>query len=84
MSHFGIELTGKMNACPGCILYKKAREKGVPKTTKLHASNPRERIHLDTSDPYTETLKRNRYWVKLCDPYSGMSWNYFVDGKSQV
>jgi hypothetical protein len=83
MSHFGIKLTGKLNACPGCLLYK-ARARGVPKTTKLNASSPGGNFYLDTSGPYSETLKRNRYWVKICDQYSGMSWNYFVAEKSQI
>jgi hypothetical protein len=27
---------------------------------------------------------RNRYWVKICNQYSGMSWNYFSAEKNKV
>jgi hypothetical protein len=57
MPHYWMELTGTKNACCPVFPLYKADAKGVPKTTSLVDTGPGERLNLDTSGPYAETLK---------------------------
>jgi hypothetical protein len=50
MKEYGIKLIGKLNACDECLQVK-AKAKGVPKTTKTLATQPGERLYVDTSGP---------------------------------
>jgi hypothetical protein len=77
MKEYGIKLTGKLNACDECLQIK-AKAKGVPKATKTVASEPGERLYVDTSGPYDNTINNNQYWIEIFDQYSRMSWNSFT------
>jgi hypothetical protein len=65
----GVELTGHLTACEGCG-YAKARAKAVSKTTKTKATKPGERLFLDTTGPFSPTLKGYKYWIQVVDDYT--------------
>ena len=80
---YGYKAIGTMVPCPVCMMYK-GKQKGVPKSTKLIATKPGERLHIDLSTLPHLTVGGSKHWVKLKDQFSGMSWNVFVTRKSQV
>jgi transposase InsO family protein len=83
MKQFGIELTGNMNPCPACLLYK-SKIKNIPKLSTTQATKSGERIFMDTSGPFTKSLGGNYYWHKICDQYTTMSWDKFMKAKNEV
>jgi hypothetical protein len=76
-----IVLTGKIQPCPACLLYK-ATQRPVKKTTLMKAANPGERKHMDVSGPFPNTLGGHKYWVMFKDQFSGMAWNGFIPSKT--
>ena len=78
-----IVLTGKLQPCSECLLYK-ATQRPVKQETDMKATYPGERIHMDVSGPFPTTLGEHRYWVMFTDQYSGMAWNVFVPTKDKV
>ena len=79
----GIELTGKLMVCEGCSLAK-SRAKSIKKITENKSERPGERLFIDTSGPFSKTIKGNRYWIKIVDDYSRYSWSRFVKKKSEL
>ena len=55
---------GKMLVCDGCARAK-ATQKRTNKVTTEVAEKPGERIYMDTSGPYSETVMGSRYWYNL-------------------
>jgi hypothetical protein len=80
---YNIVLTGKLQPCPACLLYK-ATQQTVKKTTLMKATYPGERTHMDVSGPFPNTLGGHKYWVMLKDQYSGKAWNVFIPSKTKV
>ena len=72
MKQHGIVLTGKLQPCSACLLYK-SRIKNISKLSFTQATMPGERIFMDTRGPHEQTLGRHYYWNKICDQYSKMS-----------
>jgi hypothetical protein len=83
MKQHGINLTGKLLPCEACLLWKSKRQM-IPKFTTLKATKIGERIYMDTTGPFPPTLKGSKYWNKICDQFSTMSWNNFMKHKSEV
>jgi hypothetical protein len=50
----------------------------------MKATYPGERIHIDVSGPFPNTLGGHKYCVMFKDPYSGMAWNVFIPSKTKV
>jgi transposase InsO family protein len=48
------------------------------------ATEPGERLYVDTSGPYDNKIINNQYWVRIYDQYSRMSWNAFTKEKSEL
>ena len=46
------------------------------------ANAPGERIYMDTSGPYSETVVGSRYWFKFVDDKTRKSWDYYGARKS--
>jgi hypothetical protein len=67
--------TGKMSVCDGCARAK-ATQKRTNKTTKVTADKPGERLFMDTSGPYSETVMGSRYWFKFVDDKTRKSWDF--------
>ena len=78
-----IKLTGKFKTCVGCA-ESKAKRRPVRKVTQTRATEKGERIYVDTSGPYANSLGGHKYWFKIIDDYSRKTWNYFMKGKSDV
>jgi hypothetical protein len=66
-----IALTGKL-PCPACLLCK-VTQIPVKKTTLMKANYPGERILMDVSGPFLNTLGGRKYWVIFKDQYLGMA-----------
>ena len=76
-----INLTGKLQACLGC-LYAKAKRKKIMKATNTRATTAGERLFIGTSGPYPRSTGGNKYWFKVVDNYSRKSWNYLMKRKN--
>jgi hypothetical protein len=50
----------------------------------MRATYPGERIHMDVSGPFPNTLGGHKYLVMFKDQYSGMAWNVFIPSKAKV
>ena len=79
-SALGTKLTGKLRPCEGCCLAN-ARAKAVRKSSDTRATKPGERLFVDTSGPYSESLAGNRYWVQVVDDFSRKGWSKFRKSK---
>jgi hypothetical protein len=76
-------LTGSVQPCGSCALAK-ARAKAVPKSTLTKAKVPGERLFLDISGPYADSLNQNKYWLRIVDDFSKFSWDCFLPKKSGI
>ena len=72
-----------MNTCGACAAAK-ARQKAVPKTTQLKATQPGERIFMDLSGPYHKSQGNNTYWMLVVDDFTRKKWSYFLKKKSDL
>jgi hypothetical protein len=79
----GWTLTGTVKPCGSCALAK-ARPKAVPKSTLTKAKSPRERLFLDISGPYSDSLNQNKYWLRIVDDHTRFSWDCFLPKKSGI
>jgi hypothetical protein len=76
-------LTGSVLPCGSCALAK-ARAKAVPKTTLTKAKHPGERLFLDISGPFSDSLNSNRYWLRIVDDHTRFCWDSFLPRKSGI
>ncbi|KAI2508276.1 PIF1-like helicase [Fragilaria crotonensis] len=76
-------LTGTVQPCGSCALAK-ARAKAVPKTTMTKAKLPGERLFLDISGPFSDSLNSNRYWLRIVDDNTRFCWDSFLPRKSGI
>jgi gag-polypeptide of LTR copia-type/Zinc knuckle len=81
----GLNITpiGKMSVCDGCARAK-ATQKRTNKVTTVAANNPGERLYMDTSGPYTETVAGSRYWFKFVDDKTRKSWDFYGARKNLI
>ena len=79
----GWTLTGTVKPCGSCALAK-ARAKAVPKSTLTKAKDPGERLFLDISGPYSDSLSQNKYWLRIVDDHTRFSWDCFLPKKSGI
>jgi hypothetical protein len=79
----GWTLTGTVKPCGSCALAK-ARAKAVPKSTLTKAKAPGERLFLDISGPYSDSLNQNKYWLRIVDNHTRFSWDCFLPKKSGI
>ena len=76
----GIKLTGSLKTCEGCCLAN-AKAKAVRKSSDTRATKPGERLFVDTSGPYPESIAGNRYWIQIVDDFSRKGWAKFKKSK---
>ena len=69
--------------CEDCALAK-CRRQDLIKSSSNRASNPGERIYLDTSWVTCDSYGGNKYWFLLVDEMSGMIWSRFEKNKSDL
>ena len=79
----GVKLTGTLQLYDGCT-QSKAKARAVRKNTYTRVSQPEERIFVDTTGPFPESLIGNRDWIDVVDDYSRYSWSFFTITKSQL
>ena len=65
----GVKLTGTLQVCDGCSR-SKSEACSVRKKTCKRASRTGERVFVDTTGTFTESLIGNRYWIGVVDDYS--------------
>ena len=83
-ANHGWTLTGMVKPCGSCALAK-ARAKAIPKSSMTKAKQPGERLFLDISGPYLDSLNQNKYcWLKIVDDYMWYSWDCFLPQKSGI
>ena len=75
-----MKLTGTLRPCEGCCLAN-SRAKSVRKTTDTRATEPGERLFVDTSGLYSESVAGNRYWIQIVDDFSQKGWSKFRKSK---
>ena len=78
-----ITLTGKLQACLGC-LYAKAKRGKIMKATNTRANTVGERLFTDTSRLYRWSIRGNKYLFEVMDDYSRKNWNYLMKRKNEV
>ena len=76
-------LTGTVKPCGSCALAK-ARAKAIPKSTLTKATKPGERLFLDISGPFSDSLNQNKYWLRIVDDFSRFAWDCFMPRKSGI
>jgi hypothetical protein len=76
-------LIGTVQPCGSCALAK-ARAKAVPKTTMTKARSPGERLFLDISGPFSDSLNSNRYWLCIVENNTRFCWDSFLPRKSGI
>lgn len=79
----GWTLTGTIKPCGSCALAK-ARAKAIPKSTMTKATVPGERLFLDISGPYSDSLNQNKYWLRIVDDCTRYSWDCFLPRKTGI
>ena len=65
----GVKLTGTLQVFDGCAQFK-AKSRAMGGNTYTRASHPRERIFVDRTGPFPESLIGNWYWIGVVDDYS--------------
>ena len=81
-NNLDVKLIGTIQICDGSVR-SKAKARDVRKKTYARESQPGERIVVDTTGPFPESLIENRYWISIVDDYSRYSWDFFTKTKSQ-
>ena len=77
------KLTVTLQVCDGCAL-SKAKSCAVRKKTSTRASQPRERVFVDTTGPFPESLIGIWYYIGVVDYYRRYSWNFFTKMESRL
>jgi hypothetical protein len=75
--------TGKMSVGDSCARAR-ATQKRTNKITKVTADKPGERLFIDTSGPYSETVMGSRYWFKFMDDKTRKSWDCYGARKNAI
>ena len=72
-----------MSVCDGCARAK-ATQKRTNKVTNLIAEKAKERLFMDTSGLYTETVAGSCYWFKFVDDKTRKSWDFYGARKNLI
>ena len=54
------------------------------KATNMRAMTAGERLFIDTSGPYPQSIGGNKYWFKDVDDYLRKNLNYLMKRKNEV
>ena len=83
MAYYGVQLTGEMRVCAACAT-EKAKKKNSPKAPVVKAELPCQRLLLDTTGPYSPSLRGSRYDVYVVCQATYRRWIFNVKSKSEV
>jgi len=81
--HHGLELQGSLSSCDACALTK-AKQRGVSKTTETKATKPGQRVFLDCSGPFPESVGGNQYQAQAVDDATHEGFVGFLKRRSQL
>ena len=79
----GVKLTGTLQVYDGCARSKE-KARTVRKKTCMRVSQPVERIFVDTTGTFPESLIGNWYWIGVVHHCSRYSWSFFMNTKLQL
>ena len=79
----GVKLTGTLEVCDGCTRSKEIF-RAVRKKTYTRFTKQGERIFVDTTGLFPESLIWNRYRIGVVDDYNSYSWSLFTKTKLQL
>ena len=82
-SVYGFRLTGSLRPCDACGIAKVSQSR-ISKSTKIKATQPAERLFMDTTGPFSECSPQNRYLHGAVDDFSGKMFAQFSSSKSQM
>ena len=69
-SVYGFRLTGNLRPCDACGIAKVSQSR-ISKSTKIKATQPAERLFMDTTGPFSESSPQYRYLHGAVDDFSG-------------
>ena len=75
-----VQLTVTIEVCDGCAR-SKAKLRAVTKKTYTPATNTVERIFVDTTGLFPESLIGNHYWIFILYDYIRYYWRLFIKEK---
>jgi hypothetical protein len=79
----GWTLKGTVKPCGSCALAK-ARAKAILKSTMTKTNTQGERLFLEISGPYSDSLNQNKNWLCFVDDYNRYSWGCFLPQKCGI
>ena len=79
----GVNLTSALQVCDSCAR-SKIKARAVRNKIYKRASNPGERISVDTTSPLLEILIGNLYWIFVVGDYTRYYSCFFKNKKSQL
>ena len=77
---WGLNLTGQFKTCTGCARGK-ARQANTKKVSNTQAKHPGERLFVDLTGPFQESLTKNRYMTMAVDQKTSRIFHYFQKKK---
>ena len=77
----GIQLVGELTPCSGCSMANDIRAP-TSHRTKSRAAAPLDMIHIDTAEPFPESLGSSQYVVVFVDSASRFQRSYGTRDKS--
>ena len=80
---WGLNLTGQLETCTGCARGK-ARQANTNKVSDKQAEHPGERLFVDLTGPFQESLTKNRYMAMAVDQKTSRIFHYFQKTKNQL
>ena len=82
-NHYGVTLQGKLDTCAGCGAFK-AKVKAISKTTEIAATEPGERIFIDTTGPFPKSKGGHKYWMVAVDDKTDKTWTHMAQSKKNM
>ena len=78
-----MNLTGQFETCTGCARGK-ARQANTNKVSDKQAEHPGERLFVDLTGPFQESLTKNRYMAMAVDQKTSRIFHFFQKTKNQL
>ncbi len=83
MQNYSMKLTGKLLPCNACMRAKD-RAKDVKKITESPATSAGERLFVDATGPFEQSIGGMRFDMKIVDQFSRKTWSGHMKTKDQI
>jgi len=83
MKNYDIRLTGKLLPCDACMRAK-ACAKDMKKTTENPATKAGERLFVDATGPFEQSIGGTQFDSKIVDQFSRKTWSGHMNSKDQI